>query len=302
MRAENHIGRTVLLGSILFASGWGLDRASFFPPPLHAQERTPAREIGRTTERELKVVLSSTFGTLAVARGETEKILIVKSDAGDRDPRVTLDYSVRNRVGYLDLKLGDPGENHDGGGFHFANLDRGSWALLFNDAVPISFEVELGVGKGRFDFTGLNIRDFKLSAGASDVRVTFDRPNETSIDNITIESGVSKFEGRNLGNANFKHLKFQGGVGAYVLDFGGELEREVDVDAEVGLGVLTMIIPARVGARVFYEKNWVSDLDLPADFSSDTDNVYTSDNYTSARARMNIRVDSGFGSIRIRRP
>jgi hypothetical protein len=297
MRTGCQIALAFVAGVLLAPAGRAQDHAdrASWPSP---------REIGRTTERELKIVLSSKFGSVAIRKGEPEKIIIVNSKGGDDDPGISMDYTVRNRVGFLDLELGHPGEEDQrtNGSFRFASFERGSWVLLLNDAVPISFDVELGVGKGRFDLAGLLIRDFNLSTGASDVRVSFDRPNESSIENITIESGVSKFEGRNFGNANFKHLRFQGGVGAYVLDFSGALTGEVDVDAEVGFGILTMIMPSDVGARVFHEKSWVSDLDLPEDFTQTDDNIYTSGNYTSARGRINVRVDSGFGSIRIKRP
>ena len=133
------------------------------------------------------------------------------------------------------------------------------------------------------------------------MNLAFDEPNVTSIDNLSIESGVSKFNGRNLGNANFKHFKFQGGVGAYTLDFAGTIATEVDADIDVGLGVLTIIVPQDVGARVSYEKSWVSRLDCDSDFHSVSDNEYETENYDRAEGKINFRIDSGLGSIKVRR-
>jgi hypothetical protein len=268
-----------------------------------AQE-SATREIGRTTEKELKVVLSSSFGTLVISKGEPEKIAIVESgDDQSAAPPASVDYSIRNRIGYMDVTLGKKNDEDEKGkrSFSLSNFDRGKWYLRFTDAVPISFDVQLGVGRGDFNFTGLQIKDFNLSTSASDVTLAFDEMNRSSIENVSIESGVSKFDGRNLCNANFKHFKFQGGVGAYTLDFGGKLNTEVDVDLEVGLGVMTIYIPSDVGAKVFYEKSWVSRLDVDRDFHSTSDNQYTSDNFNDATGRMNIRIDSGLGSIKVRR-
>jgi hypothetical protein len=75
----------------------------------------------------------------------------------------------------------------------------------------------------------------------------------------------------------------------------------VDVDLNVGLGLMTIIIPPNVGAKLFYEKNWVSRLDCDSDFHSVSDNEYETDNYESASGKMNIRIDSGLGSIKVRR-
>jgi hypothetical protein len=264
----------------------------------------PYKEIGRTTEKELKVVLSSSFGSLYVTRGEPEKILVADvGGKGDSGTRMDIEYDVRNRVGYMDVTLGEHQGDHERrrGSFKISDLRTGKWYLRFSDLIPISFDVELGVGSGDFELSGLQVKDFTLSTGASDVSLSFDEPNKTSIDNISIESGVSKFDGRNLGNANFKRFKFQGGVGSYTLDFNGRITTEVDVDIDVGLGVLTVIIPPNVGAKLFYEKSWVSRLDCDRDFHSVSDNEYETENYDRADGKMNIRIDSGLGSIKVRR-
>jgi hypothetical protein len=268
------------------------------------QDDASIREIGRTTEKELKVVLTSSFGSVLFSRGEPEKILLLDgSPKTKKDPKINVDYSIRNRVGYMDLALGEGTRDGEGkkGSFRIADWDGGKWYLKFSDAVPISFDIQLGVGKGDFDLTGLQVKDFNLSTGASDVTLSFDEPNKSSIDNISIESGVSKFDGRNLCNANFKRFRFQGGVGAYTLDFGGDLTSEVDVDIEVGLGVMTIYVPSATGARVMYDKSWVSRVDCAADFGSSGDNQFVSGNYYSAPGKMNIRIDSGLGSVKIRR-
>lgn len=269
-----------------------------------AQEDPPQREIGRTTEKELKIVLTSSFGSVFVTRGEPGKVLVLDAAPREkRDPQMTVDYAVRNRVGYMDVTLGEGSRDNDGkrGSFKISKWDGGKWYLKFSDDLPISFDVQLGVGRGDFDLSGLQVKDFNLSSGASDVSLSFDEPNRTSIENISIESGLSKFDGRNLCNANFKHLRFQGGVGAYTLDFGGLLNSEVDVDIEVGMGVMTLYLPSSVGARVMYEKSWGSKVDCAADFGSNGENEYVSKNYFSSSGKMNIRIDSGFGSVKVLR-
>ena len=265
------------------------------------QSGTRQREVGRTTERELSVVLSSTLGSIRITKGESEKIAVLESQAGRDDPLVHFNYDVRNRIGYMDVKLGEKGEEDETGSVTLSDIGKGDWTLRLSDALPISLDLELGAGTGKFDFSGLSIKDLNITTGASQVKVLFDEPNKSLIENMNIESGVSTFVAQNLGNANFRRLRFQGGVGVYTLDFNGELTTEVDVDAEVGLGVLTIIIPPEVGARVFYDKNWISTLDVESDFHPTDENQYQSENYASARGKLNIRLDSGLGNIRIRR-
>ena len=261
------------------------------------------REIGRTTEKELKVVLSSSFGSLHVFRGDPGKVLTLENTKLNAIG-FNVDYAIRNRIGYMDLALGENDEEGDNGDhphFKFNGFKGGQWSLSFSDAIPISFDIEMGVGKGDLNLSGLSVKDLNLSTGASDVCLAFDEPNRTSIENINVESGVSNFLGRNLGNANFRHFRFQGGVGSCVLDFGGEITREVDVDVAVGMGVMTLIIPKDVGARVLYEKNWVSRVTCSDDFDASGETEFVSKNYSTAEGKMNIRVDSGVGNVRIER-
>jgi len=271
--------------------------------PAEGQERSVLREVGRTTERELNIVLTSTFGSVAISRGEPEKMLVIEADRAARESPSATDYTIRNRTGYADLSLGEEGTDREEKrrSINLGELHRGHWAVLVSDAVPVSFDVELGVGVGDFNLTGLQVKDFTLSAGASNVTLAFDEPNATRIDNMTIESGVSKFDGRNLGNANFRHLRFKGGVGAYTLDFAGAMTTEVDADVEVGLGVMTIFIPEKIGARVSYDKSWMSRIDCAEDFHESNSNEYLSENYSAAAGKMNIRIDAGLGSVKIRR-
>jgi hypothetical protein len=273
-----------------------------FSPAGLAQESDRIKEIGRTTEKEIKVVLASSFGSVSISRGEPGKTVSVESDRpGGENSRMTVDYTVRNRIGYLEINLGQDNEESGGKGtgIHFGNMESGKWTLHFSDAIPISFDVELGVGRGSFDMTGLQVKDFNLSTGASEVDLAFDERNALEIENLNIESGMSRFNGRNLLNARFKHFRFQGGVGSYTLDFGGELTSEVDVDVEVGFGFATLIVPKLVGARITYEKNWVSHLDCDSDFENDAANEYMTANYYRVPGKLNITLDSGLGSIKV---
>lgn len=262
------------------------------------------KEIGRTTEKEINVVLSTGFGKITVAKGEPEKVIIVEGYSKDESPEpVSVAYNIRGRIGYLDLSLGE-GEhtqNRKKGSFKFSGLDGGKWDLRFSNAIPISFDVELGVAKGVFDLSGLQVKDFKLSAGASDVSLSFDAPNTSTIDEMIIECGVGKFEGRNLGNANFKSFRFEGGVGSAMLDFSGKIQNEVDVNIEVGLGVCTIILPNDVGAKVLFEESLVSKIDCDKSIRLSGEGQYLSDNFKSAAGRMNIHVDAGLGRVKVKR-
>jgi hypothetical protein len=288
----------VALGALLVLTGAGF---------LHNHS---SKRIPMSGERELKVNLQAGFGNIYIMKGASDQILDADVELDDNTSvDKCFEYRVHDHIGYLDLSTdcnldeedNDNGHHHHG--IHVEGLDSRTWNMHFTDAIPISFDVELGVGKGEIDLTGMAVKDFTLSSGASSVTVRCDKLNKETIEDLHIEAGVSKFHGIGLCNTHFRHLKFEGGVGTYTLDFGGDLNKEVDVDLEVGLGSLTIIIPDHIGAKIIYEKNWITHFSLASDFSrsDNDDDVYYSSNYTTAKGKLNIHIDASLGSVRIKR-
>lgn len=266
-----------------------------------------SKEFLLSNEREIKANLQTGYGNIYISRGSSDKAVSAQLEGGEHvEIGDCMDYSVRDRVGYLDFtsdcKPGEPETRH-GKSIHIDHLSSRDLAMQFTDAVPIAFDMELGLGKGDIDLTGLAVKDFSLSCGASSVELRIDRPNTQVIEDMSIEAGVSKFRAYGLCNARFRHLKFSGGVGSYALDFGGPLEKEVDADLEVGLGTLTVTIPPDIGAKVYYEKSWIAHLSIDRDFSASSrdENSYFSDNYYTAKGRLNLHIDAGLGSVKIHR-
>jgi hypothetical protein len=141
----------------------------------------------------------------------------------------------------------------------------------------------------------------KVSSGASSVDMFCDQLNSITAESIEIESGVSKFTATNLANMNFRKLKFSGGVGAYKLDFGGKLRQDADAQIAVGLGAVTVILPSDIQARVLYDDNWFSSFDLDGNFNHRKSGEYETEGYMSGSPSLSIRIESGLGSVRVRR-
>lgn len=267
------------------------------------------KEIQLKDERELKVSLEAGYGNLYISKGNPGSVVSAEMEADKKiDLDNCIDYRVRDHVGFLNMSLdcdqsGKMESKHHGKSIHFDNLDSRDWHVEFTNAVPTAYDIELGLGRGDIDMTDLRVKDFSLSTGASSVKLKFGTPNKETIEDMNLEAGVSKFTAEGLCNARFHHLKFEGGVGSYTLDFKGTLDREVDADIDVGLGTLTVIIPDNIGAKIIYEKSWIAHLDLASSFeeSGNEENTYYSSNYDRASGKINMRIDAGMGSVKIRR-
>jgi hypothetical protein len=266
------------------------------------------KEIKRSVEKEVRIKLESSFGTVVCSKGVSDKVMVFDLKMqDDHKPNVDIDYRIKNNIGYLDISRESDGGNSVP--LHFQDDDEekndgtfesGKWYMRFTDAVPLSIDAELGAGRGDFDMTGLDIKEFTMSAGASSTTLLFGKPNKSEIEDFEIKSGVSKFVGEKLCNANFQRMTFEGGVGSYYLNFDGELHREVDVRIKIGLGAVTIVIPRETGAKVHYQENWFSTFSIDKDFDEERKGVYVTSNYSSAEGKMNIYVESGLGSVKVK--
>jgi hypothetical protein len=127
------------------------------------------------------------------------------------------------------------------------------------------------------------------------------KPNPISADDISIESGVSKFTAMDLGNLNFRNLKFSGGVGSYSLDFNGTFRQSAEVQIEVGLGSINVYVPKSIPAKLVYDDNWLSSFSLDDDFEKTHKGVYETADFQDSSKRLTIRMEAGLGSVRVHR-
>jgi hypothetical protein len=258
------------------------------------------REFSRTKEKELRVILEVSFGNISIEQGERDIIAAVDYDEEEAEKqKLYISYDISDESGTLRVKLKEP--------THFWNNDEDNEShhryvdIKLSDAVPISFDMELGAGKGEINFTDLQVKDIKISTGASSVTMECSKPNPITTDDISIETGVSKFTATGIGNLNFRNLKFNGGVGSYKLDFSGKFQQSADVQIEIGLGSINIYVPKAIPAKLVYDDNWLSSFVLDDDFEKKRSGVYETDNFQEASKRLTIRMESGLGSVRIHR-
>lgn len=253
-----------------------------------------------TNERELTVIVDVSFGTLIFEKAPKGMVAVVRYEDREEDrDRIYVQYEDGSR-GKLRIRSKSSSSmfrDED----HNININDRRIVVQYTDRIPISFDVELGAGRGELDLSGLKVQELRISTGASDVHLSCNEPNPITADNVEIESGVSKFTADGLSNLNFRKMAFSGGVGSYRLDFGGELSNDADATIDVGLGSIVVEVPEPIHARVRYDDGWFSKFSLSGDFRRAKSGVYETEGYAEAGKRLEIRIDSGLGSVKIRR-
>ena len=109
--------------------------------------------------------------------------------------------------------------------------------------VPMELELELGASSTTLELGGLPIRRLRMSQGAADLVLSFDRPNPTEMTSLTFSGGASGCTLKDLANANAARVEVYGGGGTFFLDFSGRLRRDLAVKVEAGAGEVTLSVP-----------------------------------------------------------
>jgi len=233
---------------------------------------------------ELKLLPNAGSGKLFEGR------LAYRPNHGQPD----LHYSAGGQTGYLTL------ETHSLKKIFSDGDPKNQWDISFSPKVSHSFDIDIGACEAEMDFTGLPIEKLKLDLGAGEGRVRFDRPNPVVMEMLDIDAGASELEIKGLGNARFKKLKFDGGMGSFRLDFSGQTAMDGQAEISIGMGEVEIVLPRELGVRV-YKEGALSSIDFDGDLEKVGDGVWETENYRTAKRRLIIDLSVGLGSAEVRR-
>ena len=129
---------------------------------------------------------------------------------------------------------------------------KNEWDLRLG-ASTMDLNISAGAYKGNFELGGLSLTSLTVKDGASDVDLSFSKPNLVKLSLLRYETGASNVTLSGLANANFSTLIFSGGAGDYKLDFSGELTNDGTVNISAGAGSVQLVVPKNVNAKVTVE-------------------------------------------------
>jgi len=107
--------------------------------------------------------------------------------------------------------------------------------------------------QGNLDLSGIPLTKLRISDGASEGKIRFDTLNPVEMTSFHYSTGASQVEIIGLANANTDSMVFEAGPGSYTLDFSGDLQRDIDIEINFGLGDVKIIIPKGVSAYVMVD-------------------------------------------------
>lgn len=178
------------------------------------------------------------------------------------------------------------------------DIYQNEWEITLAQGLPMDLGVDMGSGTADLDLGGLSLTDLSVTAGNTDLVLTFDAPNPEPLGLLRLTAGTGKFEATGLGNANFDRISIVGGAGAVDLDFAGSIQRSAIADVKAGAGRIVVRVPGGIGARATLSGTPLHSLALE-NFTESGDNTYVNPTYGASPVTLTIRITAGLGRIEL---
>lgn len=266
----------------------------FLSSVIAGRRETLRKEIPLGNEEQVRVNMDLKLAKIIISPGSSRMLFTAVVEYDPDKFRPIIDYT-EGETGYLDI------ESRKRGDFDLKSLsdEVNDWEMTFSDQVPLEIDLDLGLGEGRLDFSGLKINDLNVDAGLSKLEIRFDKPNRERLGRLKIDSGLGEFTAKGLLNANCDEIDFSGGLGSSEIYFTGECGHPVEAAVEVGLGSIKIYIQEGTPTKIYISDSIFSSLRIKG-FQKARKGVYLSRNWDdSARNKLEIEVEVGMGSVSV---
>lgn len=168
-----------------------------------------------------------------------------------------------------------------------------NWNILIGNH-PTNLLITAGAYQGELNLTGIPLTSLEVRDGASQADILFEDYNPIIMQDLIYKTGASQITIEGLGYANFEEMSFEGGAGAYTLDFLGPLQQDADVFINYGLGDVKLIIPSSTAAIISVEGG-LNNIELSGTWNVDG----TEYRNNGSGPLLSIQVKMGVGNLQL---
>jgi hypothetical protein len=172
---------------------------------------------------------------------------------------------------------------------------RGGEALLqLGRDAPLDLVVRLHISSGTLDLGGLALRGLSVDAWAGEVAVRFDTTNATPMTLLDLYVTGTTLQASGIANARAERVRIAARAASADVDLGGQWTRDLELDVDVTLGSVTIHVPSHVGIQLEARQRLSS---IEAKGLTQSGEVHLSENWKTARYKLNIRVHGWLGNV-----
>jgi hypothetical protein len=116
---------------------------------------------------------------------------------------------------------------------------------------PFALSVDLGASdQTQVDLGGLPITEADIKLGAGQAKFDVSRPNPQELGTFALKLGAGELAISGLGNTNASKVAIDGGAASVTIDFGGNLQRDLDATIRTGMASTEIVVPKTTASRI----------------------------------------------------
>jgi hypothetical protein len=187
-------------------------------------------------------------------------------------------------------------------GYHWPEMSV-SWDhpprfdLALGKTRAFALTLELGASESAIDLGGVPISRLTGRLGAGKYAIDFSVPNPEPMSVLEVTAGAGEMELTRLANANATEMQLEGGAAGYMFDFGGVLQRDMQVWVRTGLAAVEIRVPATTAAKIVSE-SLLGGLEVE-DFVRRDNAFLTEPALAGATPLLTIHTSVALGSLRL---
>jgi len=171
--------------------------------------------------------------------------------------------------------------------------------MALGKAKPYAIALEAGASDCAVDLGGLPMKELVIKQGAGRADFDFSAPNPQEMMALLVNSGAVALQMKNLANANFAEMIFDGGAASYRFDFGGALRRDAQARISTSVAQVEIRIPSSTSVRVI-EKTVAASLDLGNGFMKKNGAFLTAAALAGKKPVLKIEANVSLGTLSLR--
>lgn len=181
---------------------------------------------------------------------------------------------------------------------HGGNPENYLMELSPDKEVPTALNMSLGLGSARLDLSDLNLKRINIVSGATDVIISYQKPNRDEMSEMNINGGMSRIVIRNLEMARVGKVKIENGMGNTKILMGNSCQHASMIELMVGAGSCIFMVQEDVPVKLIVTQTFFSSLEIPQNFQKIAENTYVNQAYkTNSAQASTISVDLGIGTF-----
>lgn len=239
----------VLIALLPFATGCVCARGE---PLVIGDMTTDTHSFELGEVRSLDVDLAVNIGSLRLAGG-ADALANVECRYNIADWKPKIDYS--DSGGRATLAIEQP--DHEGRSI--PNKAKNSWEIEFNSGVPLTLNLDVGIGESVLALGGTSLTSLDIDQGIGEM--TLDLTGDWSNDvDVNIKGGIGSATIRvpedigvrvkaDAGIGGISALGFRKHAGAYVNEAYGESDVTIEIDVDAGIGSITIQVGREATAQ-----------------------------------------------------